>query len=78
MNCSICGKPVELYPSAAWRAKHYSGGMSAADYTALFPAHADCLLARRAAETRETIAKYYPKSKYPIPGVVITHVHTSN
>jgi hypothetical protein len=45
MNCSFCGKPVVLVPSAAERAKHL--GKSASYYTALFPNHTDCLIRHR-------------------------------
>lgn len=39
MNCSICGKPVVLRPSAAERAAKY--GKSPSFYTKLFPTHAE-------------------------------------
>lgn len=48
MNCTICGKPVVLVPSANERATKYGG--TAAHYTALFPTHADCALKKRKEE----------------------------
>ena len=45
VNCSICGKPVVLRPSAAERAA--KSNMPAAHYTALFTRHAECEIAER-------------------------------
>lgn len=45
MKCTHCGKPIELVPSAAERAKKYGGVPS--DYTKLFTMHSDCAIARR-------------------------------
>lgn len=45
MNCTICGKPVVLVPSASERAKKFGGKPS--DYTKLFTAHAACQLEKR-------------------------------
>lgn len=47
MNCTICGKPVVLVPSAAERARSDVTGKTAAYYTSLFPTHAACTLAKR-------------------------------
>jgi len=57
-NCTICGKPVVLSPSAIERAKRHGGAPS--DYTNLFDAHADCQLAKRKQDTSELIKKHYP------------------
>lgn len=48
-NCTICGKPIVLVPSAAERAAKDCTGKTAAYYTGLFTEHADCTLAKRAA-----------------------------
>jgi hypothetical protein len=45
MNCTICGKPIVLRPSAKERAQVYGG--IPADYTKLFTAHAGCVLSKR-------------------------------
>ena len=49
MNCTICGKRIVLVPSAKARAAKFGG--KASDYTALFTAHTECLLAKREADT---------------------------
>lgn len=54
-NCDICGKPVVLVPSAAERARKYGG--TPAHYEALFPSHAECLVAKRDREARELMAR---------------------
>lgn len=51
MNCTICGKPIVLAPSAAERAAKYGGKPS--DYSRLFREHADCVLRKRKEETSE-------------------------
>lgn len=53
MNCNICNKPVVLVPSARERAAKSRDGMTAADYTKLFPRHAACELAQREDQTAE-------------------------
>jgi hypothetical protein len=55
MNCEICGKPVVLVPSAAERAAKYGG--TPESYTAKFPTHVDCFLAKRKKDTSELIVK---------------------
>lgn len=55
MNCTICGKPVVLVPSAAERAKKYGGKPE--DYTLLFPIHADCQIAKRSRESVELMRR---------------------
>jgi DNA-binding ferritin-like protein len=47
MDCTICGKPITLVPSAAERAKKYGGKPS--DYTKLFTAHSTCEVEKRSA-----------------------------
>lgn len=56
MNCTLCNLPVILTPSAAERAKRYGGKPS--DYTALFPMHAACTLAKCEADTAELMARH--------------------
>lgn len=58
-NCTICGRPIVLVPSAAERAARYGGKPS--DYTALFTTHPDCAVEKREWETRELIARHYPR-----------------
>ena len=55
MNCSICGKPVVLIPSAADRAKKCGGRPS--DYTKLFTTHSACALQKREADTLALMRK---------------------
>lgn len=47
MNCTLCGKPVILSPSAAERAAKDVTGKSAAYYTSLFNTHTSCALDKR-------------------------------
>lgn len=49
MNCTLCGKPVVLVPSAKERAEKLGG--TPGDYTRLFTAHANCQLRKRAEDT---------------------------
>ncbi len=53
MNCTICGNPIVLNPSAKERARKYGGKPS--DYTKLFTAHSDCIIKKREKETLEII-----------------------
>lgn len=53
MNCTICGLPVVLSPTAAERAARYGGKPS--DYTKLFTEHASCALDKRSADTKALI-----------------------
>lgn len=55
MNCTICGTPVVLTPSAAERAA--KTGEPAAYYTRLFSTHTDCFLAKRKRETSELMRR---------------------
>jgi len=45
MNCSHCGKPIVLVPSAIERAKKFGGPPS--KYTKLFTMHAQCQIDKR-------------------------------
>ncbi len=55
MNCTICGKPIVLVPSAQERAKKFGG--KPGDYTALFTAHAQCQEEKRSRESSELIER---------------------
>jgi hypothetical protein len=52
MNCTICGKPIVLIPSAEERARKDVTGKTAAYYTSLFTTHSACELKKRAEDTR--------------------------
>ena len=54
-NCTICGNPIVLKPSAAERARKYGGKPS--DYTRLFTEHTECTLAKREADTNELMRR---------------------
>lgn len=56
-DCSICGKPIVLVPSAAERAAKDVTGKTAAYYTALFDTHAQCVLDKRSAEATALLRK---------------------
>lgn len=45
MNCTHCGKPIYLVPSAKERAAKFGGKPS--DYTRLFTMHTVCVLEKR-------------------------------
>jgi len=55
MNCTICGKPIVLVPSATERAAKYGGKPS--DYTKLFTTHSECSIAKRERETVELMRR---------------------
>lgn len=59
--CTVCGKPIVLVPSATERARKF--GITPEQYTALFIMHADCLLRKREAETKELIARIKTKEE---------------
>lgn len=46
-NCTICGLPIHLVPSAAERAAKDVTGRTAAYYASLFSEHSDCTLRSR-------------------------------
>jgi len=54
-NCTICGKPVELSPSAVERAKRHGGNPS--DYTNIFDTHSDCALEKRKKDTSDLMTR---------------------
>lgn len=55
MNCTLCGKPVVLVPSAKKRAEKAGGQPE--DYTRLFTVHANCQIAKRNADTLTLMRK---------------------
>jgi hypothetical protein len=57
MNCSKCGKPIILTPSARERAAKYGGKPS--DYTSLFTIHSDCLIQKRDDAVRKLIVRQH-------------------
>lgn len=56
-NCTICGYPVILVPSAAERAKRDVTGKTAKDYENRFTEHSECLIAKRSQESVELIRR---------------------
>lgn len=54
-NCTICGNPIILVPSATERAKKFGGKPS--DYTDIFTTHATCAIAKRQAEVAELMRR---------------------
>lgn len=59
MNCTICGKPIELVPSATERAEKYGGNPN--DYTVLFTEHAACTIKKRQYFKNITFAQRYSR-----------------
>ena len=57
MNCTYCGKPIILNPSAEERAKQDVAGRTAAYYKSLFTIHAQCQIDKRNAETSELMRR---------------------
>lgn len=57
MNCTICGKPIVLIPSAQERARRDSSGRSAAYYRGLFTEHSECTLKKRQSETSDLMRR---------------------
>lgn len=55
MNCTICGKPVELTPSAEERSRKY--GQPDSFYTHLFTVHAECQLEKRKLDTTSLVRR---------------------
>lgn len=55
MDCTICGKPIVLVPSAQDRAK--ATGLPASHFTSLFREHSTCILAKREKDTLELIRR---------------------
>ena len=56
-NCTICGKPIILIPSAEQRAAKDVTGKSAEYYRNLFTEHSTCTLFKRAEETMDLVRK---------------------
>ena len=54
-NCTICGKPVILSPSAQQRSEKH--GEPASHYTNLFTTHAECELDKRKKETSDLMSR---------------------
>jgi hypothetical protein len=59
MDCTICGNPIVLMPSANERARRYGGSPS--DYTKLFTTHPRCAIEKRAADVRDLIERQQAK-----------------
>ena len=55
MNCSYCGKPITLVPSAKERADKYGGKPS--DYTALFTSHSVCMVENRRNQAKDLMQR---------------------
>lgn len=55
MNCTACGKPIVLSPSAKQRAEKFGG--TAASYSALFTIHTSCALDQRDAAVTELMRR---------------------
>lgn len=55
MNCTICGKKIELTPSAAERAAKDTSGKPVSYFTKLFTEHADCVIKKRSKESSELL-----------------------
>ena len=62
MNCTICGKPITLVPSAAERARKFGG--KPADYIKLFTAHAQCQIDKRNREMAQLLERIEPTNVY--------------
>ena len=55
MNCTICGRPIVLVPSAEERARKLGG--KPGYYVNLFISHSDCALEKRDREVRELMRR---------------------
>lgn len=62
MNCTICGKPIVLVPSATERARKSGGKPS--DYTKLFTTHSSCAVEKRSAEAVELMRKHRDQNNF--------------
>lgn len=58
-NCTICGEPIHLKPTAQERARRYGGKPS--DYESLFTVHSHCQIEKRKQDMSEFLAREYPK-----------------
>ena len=54
-DCTVCGEPVTLVPSAKERARKFGGKPE--DYTAIFTRHTSCALKKRAESAKALMAK---------------------
>lgn len=61
MNCTLCGKPIVLVPSAKERADKFGGRPS--DYTSLFTQHTSCARAKRDQDTLALMRKIKSKGE---------------
>lgn len=59
MNCTHCGKPITLIPSAEERAKKYGG--TPEFYRRLFSMHSGCIIEKRRQQTQELIQRIKEK-----------------
>ena len=57
MNCSYCGKPIVLIPSAQERARKFGG--TASYYVRLFTIHSDCQIKSRQDSVTDLINRNY-------------------
>jgi hypothetical protein len=55
MKCTICQKPIVLFPSAKERARKFGGKPS--DYTKLFTTHSTCAINKRNQDTKELMTR---------------------
>jgi hypothetical protein len=55
VNCTRCGKPIVLVPSAKERAEKY--GETPEFYTKLFTIHPECLVNKRRQQTLQLLAR---------------------
>jgi len=60
MNCTICGKPIVLVPSAEERAR--TSGETTQYYRRLFTEHSSCAIAKRNKEAYELMKKITEES----------------
>lgn len=54
-NCTICGHPIVLMPSAAERARRY--GAKPSDFTRLFTTHSQCAIQKRTQQAIDNIRR---------------------
>lgn len=64
MNCTICGNPIVLEPSAEERAARDTTGKTAEYYRSLFTEHAECSLRKRQEDTAVLMRKLSEESKH--------------
>lgn len=59
-NCTICGKPIVLVPSAKSRAKAF--GQTPEYYENMFSEHGECTVLKRERETLDLIKRIQDES----------------